>query len=85
MNFCNVIKNLSVAIYIESCKCTALVVRHKNESPYLSIWLLFYVLFHLYCLIVTGPKQSTPVIVKGGLNKAILSFDKFSISCGFGI
>ena len=38
----------------------------------------------LYCLMKTGPKQSTPVIVNSGLNTAILSFGKFPISCGFG-
>ena len=47
--------------------------------------LLFDVLVRLYCLIVTDPKRSAPVIVKGGLNTAILSFGKFPISCSFGI
>ena len=56
-----------------------------NKTSYLFVWLLFDVLVRLYCLIATGPKQSSPVIVKGGLNTAILSFGKFLISCGFGI
>ena len=85
MNHRNVIKKLSVVISIESSKCTALVVRQVNKTPHLFVCLLFDVLVRLYCLIVTGPKQSTPVIVKGGLNTAILSFGKFPISCGFGI
>ena len=85
MNHRNVVKKLSVVIYIESFKCIALVVRQVNKTPYLFICLLFDALVRLYCLIVTGPKQSTPVIVKGGLNTAILSFGKFPISCGFGI
>ena len=46
---------------------------------------MFDVLVRLYCLIVTGPKQSNRGIVKGGLNPAILSFVKFPISCVFGI
>ena len=84
MNLCNAIKNLSVDISIKSCKCTAFVVRHVNKTPYLFIRLLLDVLVRLYCLIVTGPKHLTHVIVKCGLNKAILSFGKFSISWGFG-
>ena len=85
MNRRNVIKKLSTVISIESSKCAAIVARQVNKTPYLFICLLFDVLVHLYCLIVSGPKQSTPVIVKGGLNTPILSFGKFRISCGFGI
>ena len=70
MNRHSVIKKLSVVISIESSKCTAL------ETPYLFIYLLFDIVW-LYCSIVTGTKKSTPVIVKGGLNTAILSFGKF--------
>ena len=81
MNRCNVIKKLSVIISIESSKCTALVVRQVNKTPYLFVCLLFVVLVCLYCLIVTGPKQSTPVIVKGG---SILSSGKFPVGCDFG-
>ena len=71
MNRHSVIKKLSVVISIESSKCTAL------ETPYLFIYLLFDIVW-LYCSIVTGTKKSTPVIVKGGLNTAILSFGKFT-------
>ena len=80
MNLCYVIKKKSV----ESSKCTALIVSQVNKTQYLFIC-LFDVLVCLNCLIVTGLKQSTPVIVKGGLNTAILSFCKFPMSCGFGI
>ena len=85
MNHCNTIKQLPVVISIESSKCAALVVRQVNKTPHLFICLLFDVLVRLYCLIVTGPKQSTPVIVISGLNTAILSFGKFPISICFGI
>ena len=44
---------------------------------------MFDALVNSFCLIVTGPKQPTLVIVKAGLNAAMLSFGKFSISCGF--
>ena len=71
MNRHSVIKKLSVVISIESSKCTFL------ETPYLFIYLLFDIFVWLYCLIVTGTKKSTPVIVKGGLNTTILSFGKF--------
>ena len=80
MNCRNVIKKLSVVISIESSKYTSVVVRQVNKTPYLFVCLLFDVLVHLYCLIVTGPKQLTPVIAKGGLNTGILSFGKFPIS-----
>ena len=46
---------------------------------------MFDALVNSFCLIVTGPKQPTLVIVKAGLNAAILSFGKFSISCGFAV
>ena len=46
---------------------------------------MFDALVHSFCLIVTGPKQPTLVIVKASLNAAILSFGKFLISCDFGI
>ena len=60
-------------------------MRQVNKTPHLFICLLFDVLVRLFCLIVTGLKQSTLVIVKGGLNTDILAFGKFPISCGFSI
>ena len=60
-------------------------MREVSKTPYLFVCLLFDVFVCLYCLIGTGPIQLTPVMVKGGLNTAILSFRKFPISCGFGI
>ena len=61
------LKSCLLSYLLKTLKYTALVVRQVYKTPYLFILLLFDVLVCLYCLIATGPKQSTPAILKGGL------------------